>query len=601
MFGLFRRRERRARRTLAAARCTIEALESRKLFDVTTFSANDPNDPPQFYGVDNNMDALNTWTHSWHLTQINVPPHTHAGLSLQSATESQAFYENGGTTYSDTPTDSGPAWIRVYCNGNMVQDWETDDASSQDAQQWMNNPDGWLGSTGPDGGDSTVVWDVETSDNIYLNVSGGSAWAGTYAGFANDTPATRGYDGSVQISLDGPCSQGLDVYFDMPDNVVLNLGGGVADLSLPTCPQSGQQPYATLTGPNTISYDAPITAIKYDRYKIQFAAGQSQQTITYHMVYPYFATPEYDNGLSFSIDGYTENLTDIPVMGGFTDLAGVNWQGTYVPVARTFTISPDVQGELQPGQIDLFASAMYNSGFPGGGGGVLMGNLVANLEKGISFASGGALSQANHDQILRDLIQVGNHLDLDNLTVDQWYGKLNPVIMAIQSRNPPAMLPSNAAGSLWQWASLGKLDVYLTPGQSEEIGLSKVLSDCYGLLDFWWYNSSSLKLDLGQMFTPAAPSVVPAYEVIVSTPMGATITVPGMNIPLGTTDYKLTGAQLSNGLFIKLDSHTAFASMSLSVQIIPLMWAGTTLTPNPAFRTMSFSTDLSSDLTTPLQ
>jgi hypothetical protein len=246
MLGLFGRRNRRTR-IAVAARFVVEVLESRKLFDVTTFSAIDPYG--QYAGVSNSMDPLNTWTHSWHLTQMNVPAHTHAELYLQAATESHAFYQNGDTTYSDTPADAGPAWIKVYCNGDLAADWETDDSSSASGQQLVNNAGNWLSAQDQDGGASTVVWDVETSDNVYLQVIDGSAGAGTYAGFANSSAATRGGsgNGSVDISLDGQCEQGIDVFFDMPDNVVLNIGGGLSDPNLPPCPQSGLQPYAALS------------------------------------------------------------------------------------------------------------------------------------------------------------------------------------------------------------------------------------------------------------------------------------------------------------------------------------------------------------------
>jgi hypothetical protein len=91
------------------------------------------------------------------------------------------------------------------------------------------------------------------SSNLWLNVIGGSAAAGTYAGFNNipgQVAAQRnGADGAVFLGLDGDSEQGMNVFFDMPDNVVLDIGGSTPDDQLPLTLISGQHPYASLTGP----------------------------------------------------------------------------------------------------------------------------------------------------------------------------------------------------------------------------------------------------------------------------------------------------------------------------------------------------------------
>jgi hypothetical protein len=59
MLGRFRHLDRRARQVAGAARCIVEALEPRKLFNATTWAASDPTDPSAYCGVDNTSDPTN--------------------------------------------------------------------------------------------------------------------------------------------------------------------------------------------------------------------------------------------------------------------------------------------------------------------------------------------------------------------------------------------------------------------------------------------------------------------------------------------------------------------------------------------------------------
>jgi hypothetical protein len=348
MAGLMGRRKTRSVETVR--RAVVEMLEGRTFFDVATFSVTDSS-VGQSYGVTNQASAPDNWTQQYTVTQGNVPDHSHTIAAIHANVMVNVnpitgqcvddFCCGGCCSGGDDSSDYG--WIKVYCNGQLVQDNEFGSGTP-------TTSDNYYGGVFLDQGAQTDSWEIDTSSNVWISVDTGEITTGTYAGFGNTVEADRGgQDGSVQMKLDGTTGGGSNVYIQMPSSGVLNLGG-TPDDQLPDA-ADGTQPYFTITGPQNIELDSADSRpdLGWNVYTVPAA----DTTITFHMVDPYTGGSDYQDGIYVSVIGLQPAANVIPVQGAWWDAnANEFWTADAAPDAKGLYVRDDVEGEMTDARMD---------------------------------------------------------------------------------------------------------------------------------------------------------------------------------------------------------------------------------------------------------
>jgi hypothetical protein len=546
-------------------------LEVRTFFDVATFSVDDPT-VGQSYGVTNQASAANSWTQQYVVTQSNVPDHSHTMAAIHANVMVNVNPITGqcvddsccGGCCSGGDDSSDYGWIKVYCNGQLVQDNEFGSGTP-------TTSDNYYGGVFLDQGAQTDTWEIDTSSNVWISVDSGEITTGTYAGFSDEVKAVRGgQDGSVELSLDGS-TRGVDpVFVEMPDNGVINLNNATPDSQLPNS-ADGKQPYYTITGPPGIvldTADSNPSVTGFNIYEIPMQNGATTATIGIHMVTPFWGA-DYNNGVSVSVQPIQVG-SEIPFSAGWFDAnADIFWAPSAGPPAQGLQVSDHVTGynELPAATILSLGSAMSQN--PSN-----VGALVASMDSGLSAA----MSQYDHDKLFQVLMGVGGKIpNVRTISVDK----------SGVSYSIPGQPASNVAGSLWAWAQAG----VFSPTVTEQIGLSKVDEDTYGSVDFSW--------------SPAAGQLCLADPTFSFNPAGTVYSVDVSGIGLdtkfdgeawngnATQTQTFNVVQGQNGIVIDLAGRYKSAIAGPNITIYPEQYVNGVLALNNTMPILNYTSNFS--------